>query len=197
MVTVEPLLRAGSAAAWRYTPPIGQAIDSLNVRIDVLRSTAQPQLSGGFDGLAMAEWEDRWVAELSQEHATANQPLTVQVPDPRDAVLVSAGQDSSGEAFFGLQTYPHSNWPKQPAAGNPQPSWTRLGYVSRGEADIERDLTALSALLQVWGDTTVVIQPFADRAYPRQRLSSVAATARRWLITCAVCRAMVVPTFLR
>lgn len=173
LVTVEPLARAGTAAAWRYTPPIGQTIDDLNVRIDVLRSTAQPNLSGGFDGLTMAAWEDRWVAELTQTGVSASQPLLVQVPDPGSDAIVRAGQDRHGEAFFSVQAMiGHQELGE--ATNLTAPARVGLAWDvsgSRTTAQVERDLAVLAALCQTWTNTNVVIQPFADRAYDRHEIA--------------------------
>ena len=163
---ISELAMDGSAA--RYHLPLGftEPIDSVHLRINVLRGTGASIEGSGIKGLGFKSWENHEIAETSLTNAVLDTPISVLLPDMnRNPVAVERGPDGTVHfAIHHTQRAPSSV--KRIAPQRVGVLWD--ASLSRKDANLTREID----LLRAWAGgleettTTVDVVIFADQPLP-------------------------------
>jgi hypothetical protein len=161
---VSPLVTSGEEAAFHLPLAWPHAPQDVSLRVEVVRSPARPELSGGFGALELTAWQDRWIAEARWRGAPPGRDLLVRLPRlPAQLVTIEAGP--GGEAWFSLTGLLP---PLRQATASP-PRRVAVAWdasASRTPDQTQRELTFLERLLAGWPDAAVDLVVFRDRSEP-------------------------------
>lgn len=161
----QPLRDVGSA--WRYVLPLAftQPVKQFKVRAEALRSAHAPRATGNAQALSFKQWQQNYVAELSEADVTPRSELAFDIPKAAGDEPVYRVVDALEPAWSTFAAQVDSGLPADLKASAPK----RIGlfYDASGSAaqrDRERELRLLGRWLKQLGRVDVEVVAFRDAA---------------------------------
>ena len=178
---VEEVTQTASGPRYRLPLAFTDRLDTLKVRIEVVRSTVAPRLiEGPDDTLRFDKWRSSWVAEATRRGVAPGRDLVVGLP-PLAEQPVQVERAPDGTVYFSIRDPKAGPLPARPRLAPRRVTLLWDASLSRARADHAREI----AVVRRWLAGTraaVDLVVFRHRAEPPRRfqipeaLDALAAT---------------------
>lgn len=155
---INDLVINNNDAAYHLPLQHAASIDKVSVRIDVIKSSIKPELSG-IGNLTLNNWEDKWVAEAEITPEICDD-LLIRLPNLPDTI--TSIESYNGEHFFNVSL-------KLPEKSSirPVPQNIAIAWDASGSRDnLDKDLEFLKALSEKWSNTQIQLLVFRNTFEP-------------------------------
>jgi len=159
---VSPLIGTADEAAYLLPLNFEDEVGRFDLKVEVVRGTHKPEVTGGLSNLQFESWEDRWVASAGADKARLTDDLRVALPQLPER-LIAVEEDGDGVVFSIADLAVAPAGPRRRGASPDRVLLLWDASASRREADLEPELDLLARLVARWGKVRVDVVPVRDR----------------------------------